>query len=204
MLKRVLLALLCLLVMGAVLALQLQQRWQQPLAIEEAGYPLTVTAGETLSAIALRLERDGVYPHPWLIRLYGRWSGLDQQVKRGEYLVPAGTTPVALLRLLQEGKVISYQVTLPEGITLARAIEILGQQPILEQVLDGVEDPRLAALTAGYPGTRVCSFLTVITTSAAPRTGTSCNAPIRQCRACFKRSGPGAPRTFPMSTLTTH
>ena len=152
MLKRVLLALLCLLVMGAVLALQLQQRWQQPLAIEEAGYPLTVTAGETLSAIALRLERDGVYPHPWLIRLYGRWSGLDQQVKRGEYLVPAGTTPVALLRLLQEGKVISYQVTLPEGITLARAIEILGQQPILEQVLDGVEDPRLAALTAGYPG----------------------------------------------------
>lgn len=148
--------LLGLLLMAAVLGIgagyELRQRWEQPLAITAEGYPLTVAGGETLRGLAQRLERDGIYPYPWLLRIYGRWSGLDQQIKRGEYLVPQGTTALALLQLLQEGKVISYQVTLPEGITLARALQILAQQPKLERVLEGIDDARLLQLTGGYPG----------------------------------------------------
>ena len=158
MIKR-LLVFLALLVLGALLlAWQAQEHWEQPLFIDEDGYSLTVSAGQTLKSVALKLDEEGVYPHPWLIRLYGRWSGLDQQIKRGEYLVPTGTTPLALLQLLRSGKVISYQVTLPEGITLARAIEILAQQNQLVHELDGVLDQRIATLTSGYPGSEGLFF----------------------------------------------
>ena len=51
-----------------------------------------------------------------------------------------------------------HQVTLPEGITLARAIEILAQQKQLVHELDGVLDQRIAALTSGYPGSEGLFF----------------------------------------------
>ena len=150
MLKKLLLSLLILVGIAFLVVTQLQQRWQQPLAIAPEGYALTVGAGETLRALAKRLESDGVYRDGWMLRLYGRWTGLDQQIKRGEYLVPAGTNPETLLLLLKSGKVVSYQVTLPEGITLARALQILAEVPELEHTLGGVEDLRIRELIAPH------------------------------------------------------
>lgn len=153
MIKKLLLALLVLVAIAAFAVNMLQQRWQQPLAIPGGGYRLDVGAGETLRSVAAKLEADGIYGDAWMLRLYGRWTGLDQQIKRGEYRVPAGTTAETLLRLLQKGQVISYQVTLPEGITLARALGILAASEALQQELSGPADPRLLELVAphGHP-----------------------------------------------------
>ncbi|RLQ23120.1 endolytic transglycosylase MltG [Seongchinamella sediminis] len=150
MLKKLLLSLLVLAAIVAVALNLLQQRWQQPLAIPGQGYLLDVGAGETLRSVAAQLEADGVTGDGWMLRLYGRWTGLDQQIKRGEYRIPAGTTARALLQLLQEGRVISYQVTLPEGISLSRALEILAASDELQTTLAGTEDSRLLALAAPY------------------------------------------------------
>ena len=144
--------LIALLLAAGILLLGLweaKQRWQEPLVISDKGYPLTIAAGQSLRGLAQQLQEEGIYDSPWLLRLYGRWSGLDQQIKRGEYLVPPGTTAAELLLLLKQGKVISYQVTLPEGITLARAIEILASDGRLVQLLAGEDDPRLAEFSAG-------------------------------------------------------
>lgn len=149
MLKRLLVLLLVTGVVAAALAWQAKQRWEQPLAVGAEGYHLTVAAGQSLRGLAGELQAEGVYDYPWLLRLYGRWSGLDQKIKRGEYLVVPGTTPRELLLLLQSGKVISYQVTLPEGITLAQAIRILASDERLEHTLTGVGDPRLAEFSQG-------------------------------------------------------
>ena len=150
MLKRLLILLLLIAGLLAVAAWEVKQRWEAPLAIDADGYQLTVAPGQSLRGLAQILQREGVYPSPWLLRLYGRWSGLDQQIKRGEYLVPQGTTADGLLLLLRNGKVISYQVTLPEGITLARALEVLADDGRLAQSLSGKNDPRLAEFSAGH------------------------------------------------------
>ncbi|MEP4147785.1 MAG: endolytic transglycosylase MltG [Halioglobus sp.] len=126
----------------------LQHQWQQPLNIDSDGYHLIVGPGQTLRSVVARLEADGLYKHGWMLSRYGRWTGLDQQIKRGEYLIPQGTTPIVLLRLLQKGEVISYQVTLPEGITLARALQILAQSPELKHELSGFDDEKIATLIA--------------------------------------------------------
>jgi UPF0755 protein len=133
---------------GVLLTREVQRQWQQPLAISGEDYRLNIKAGDSLRGVADRLVADGILPHPWLLRAYGRWTGLDQSIKRGEYRVPAGTTQEQLLLLLNSGKVIQYQVTLPEGITLARALELLAAEADLEHVLGGIEDERITALVA--------------------------------------------------------
>ncbi|MEH6588402.1 MAG: endolytic transglycosylase MltG [Halioglobus sp.] len=150
MLKRLtlLLAVVSVLALVTLSVKYLQKQWQLPLNIGQDGYELVVGSGQTLRSVVARLEADGVYSSGWMLSRYGHWTGLDQQIKRGEYLIPQGTRPIALLRLLQQGKVISYQVTLPEGITLARALEILAQNPELEHEIEGLEDAKLAQLTS--------------------------------------------------------
>lgn len=149
--RRLLLAVLLLAALAAAWGtVELRERWRAPLAIPEGGFTLVVAAGDTLRTVAARLHDAGVLRDPLLLRLYGRWTGLDQQLKQGEYLLPAGTTASGALALMQRGDVIRYQVTLPEGITLARAIQILAEQPQINVVLTGPADQRLLDLVAPH------------------------------------------------------
>ena len=125
---------------------ELAERWQQPLAVPPQGMIVTVAAGESLRGVVNRLYAQGVLSHPKLLVLYGRWTGLDQQIKHGEFQLPPGATAESLLRMLHSGKVVQYQVTLPEGITLARALAILAQQAGLVHVLEGPDDARISQL----------------------------------------------------------
>jgi UPF0755 protein len=143
MIQRVLVLLLGLAFLGAVAIGELRQVWAAPLQVPEQGFVLTIAPGDSLRAVAAELHKEGVLPYPALVILYGRWTGLDQQVKPGEYLLSKGTTAESMLLLLQSGRVIQYQVTLPEGITLARALTILAQQERLTKTLAGTIDPRL-------------------------------------------------------------
>jgi peptidoglycan lytic transglycosylase G len=137
---------LALLVLVAGSVGELRKRWAAPLNISQDGFTLVVEKGDSLRRAANRLHQAGVLSFPQPIALYGRWTGLDQQIKPGEYLLPQGTTPESLLMLLQRGEVIQYQVTLPEGITLGRALEILAEQEQLEATLSGTDDDRILEL----------------------------------------------------------
>ena len=148
---RKLLLIFLLLALGCILALQeLERRWQQPLAVPEDGLVLAVAQGESLRAVANRLHGEGVLAHPNLLIAYGRWTGIDQQIKHGEYLLVDPLDAKMLLELLRSGKVIQYQVTIPEGVTLAQTLDILAAQTDLEHVLEGPADERIQALVAPF------------------------------------------------------
>jgi len=127
--------------------------WEAPLNIASSGTKFTVNAGDSLRSVARRLSNNGVLAHPELLILYGRATGLDQQIKQGEYLLPEYSTAQSLLLLLQSGQVVAYSVTFPEGITLARALEILAAEPALARELSGASDPRLLELVAPFKHT---------------------------------------------------
>lgn len=150
MIRKLLLLLLLFSLAGVWAVQELERRWQEPLVLPADGLPLIVESGESLRGVARRLHEDGVLPYPDLLIAYGRWTGIDQQIKRGEYLLSNRMTPLMLLDLLRSGKVIEYQVTLPEGITVRRAVEILASQPHLESVLEGPEDARISAIIEPY------------------------------------------------------
>lgn len=150
MIRKILLLIVLLALCAWFAARELERRWLSPLILPQQGFSLTVAAGDTLRKVVTRLHGEGVLTYPELVVLYGRWTGLDQKIKRGEYLLLPPLTAESLLLLLQSGKVIQYQVTLPEGITLAQALVILAQQTRLEHVLTGPEDPRILELVTPH------------------------------------------------------
>jgi len=150
LIRKILLAILVLALLAVFALQELERRWQQPLNIPAQGFPLTVAAGDSLRTVVNTLHRKGVLAYPNLVSLYGRWTGLDQQIKRGEYLLPQQSTAESMLQLLQSGKVIQYQVTIPEGITLVRALAILAQQSELVHILEGPDDARIVELIKPY------------------------------------------------------
>ena len=143
---RLLFALVLLGLLALLTVSHIREQWEAPLAIPPEGLQLSVEAGDSLQKLSDQLQQRGVLEHPLLLRAYGRWSGLDQQIKRGEYLLTAPLTAQGLLQALVAGKVITYQVTLPEGITLSQAIDLLAKAEALEIDLVGSDDARLIAL----------------------------------------------------------
>jgi len=141
---------LVMVVLVALLVREALQRWQAPLNLPEDGMVLMVQPGDSLRSVANRLRDLGVLPHPELLVGWARYHGLDARIRRGEYRLEPGLDATALLDLLVRGQVIQYQVTLPEGIVLKRALEILSAEPALETVLSGADDARLLELVAPH------------------------------------------------------
>ncbi len=148
--KRVLFTALFFMVLAGAYAGYLYSRWQQPLAIPAGGYRLLVASGDSLRTVADALSAQQILANPQLLLIYGRYTGLDQQIKKGEYFLPEGTTAQSLLSLLHSGRVIQYMVTLPEGITLVHALSILAQQKPLRHVLSGPRDQKILAIAAPH------------------------------------------------------
>ena len=150
MIQRLLVVFLAMAVLVAVAVGELRNRWAAPLMIPEHGFVLEVARGDSLLKVVDYLHTAGVLPYPWLVILFGKWTGLDQQIKSGEYLLPINSTAGSMLLLLQSGDVIQYQVTLPEGITLPMMLDILERQNKLEKTLAGPTDLRLLEIIKPY------------------------------------------------------
>ena len=108
---------------------------------------LQVAAGDSLTRVLIRASEENWLPNPRLVSLWARFNNIDRSMKAGEYRVPAGSNALDLLTLLEEGEVITYRVTLPEGITLEEAINRLNATPNLVSTLSGPFDPSLLAIT---------------------------------------------------------
>ncbi len=144
------LVLVMLTLLGSLTLKELRQRWDAPLLVPEEGFVVTIVQGDSLRSVVRNLHSAGILVHPSLLLLYGRWSGMDQTIKRGEYRLLPKLTAKSMLKLFSDGAVIRYKVTLPEGITLAKALNILSQQAALTTVLAGPSDPQLMALIKPY------------------------------------------------------
>ncbi|MFK7976373.1 MAG: endolytic transglycosylase MltG [Halioglobus sp.] len=148
--KRLLATLLALLVVASGTAYTVWEKWSTPLTVPDEGFTLLVERGDSLRSVTSRLEAQGVLEFPSLLIAFGRWTGLDQKIKQGEYQISPPITAEQLLVLLSKGEVVHYQLTLPEGITLREAIAILHRQPVLKAELSGVDDERLTKLVAPH------------------------------------------------------
>jgi len=146
--RRLLVLLLLAVALGTLAGRELLRFWEEPLRVPEDGLYFTVQQGDSLANIAAKLREEGVLSHPRLLTLYGRFTGRDQAIKRGEYLIPEFSTARSLLLLLVSGEIVQYEVTLPEGITLSRALGILAAHPALGVALAGAGDPEVLALAA--------------------------------------------------------
>ena len=106
-----------------------------------------VAPGESLPAIALRLEQAGLVRHRWGVEAVGRHRGLASRLQRGEYALSPAQSPGEILEQIASGRVITYAVSFPEGFTAAQFAERLASAGLADRdaFLAAVRDPALTA-----------------------------------------------------------
>ncbi len=98
-----------------------------------------VKRGATINSVAGDLSSLKVIRYPKIWALYARFFQ-PAPIRAGEYQLNDTISPQNILTLLQEGKVISYHVTLVEGSTVKEFEQVLGAQKKLTHVLPSMSD----------------------------------------------------------------
>ena len=130
---------------------------------------ITIPAGAAFHEVVDTLRDRGIVLRPRLFRAYARLKGLDREVRAGNYAFPQPSPWSRILRDLTEGRVLTEDLTIPEGFTLAqiapRLASITGMDP----------DSVLAEITAesaeeewGVPGPGLEGYLFPDTYRFAP------------------------------------
>lgn len=129
-----------------LIAASLFHRWlNSPQKFLDSPVVFVVHSGESLTSVSRRLEQQQIIHWPTAWRLYAKFYE-SRPVRAGEYRIPMQLSPVAVLRLLQSGKVITYDVTLVEGKTFNDFVRQLHQQEKLTSLLYGQDMQRQLAL----------------------------------------------------------
>ena len=130
MLKRLSVALACLLLLGAAAA---AFAWQELLARIETPHPgiaasgvfVEIAPGDSVAAIARQLVAAGIVADEWTFRFAARRSGRDRDLQAGEYFFDAPVSPLAAMSKIADGRVHLRPITFPEGLTLPEMAAIV-------------------------------------------------------------------------------
>lgn len=98
---------------------------------------LTVERGALMGEVADRLEKIGAIADfgpisgAAMFRIAARYSGKASGLKFGEYEIAPHASMKEILELLISGSNVAYQITVPEGQTVAQIIDILNEADFL-------------------------------------------------------------------------
>lgn len=127
---------LCLAGIAGYLAAQLlllplvdQTRASEPPAVRI----ILVSEGTTFRQLASMLEHERLIASQWGFEILGRLTWADRRIPAGEYALHAGMRPTEILRLLRNGHVVHYPVTIPEGYTVAQIASLFEQKGLADK-----------------------------------------------------------------------
>jgi len=125
-----------------------EQKLRSPMTVPDKPVVVAIKPGQPLASVLAEMAAAGYLDSPQLLGLWARWTGVDRQIKTGEYVLRPGLTGLEFLDVLARGEVVSYRITFPEGITLAQALQRLHDDSRLKRELAGPDDPALRDLVA--------------------------------------------------------
>ncbi|WP_018146956.1 endolytic transglycosylase MltG [Henriciella marina] len=111
--------------------LWLQNEISKPGPLAESAV-FEVRSGDSVSAVAQRLENDGIIGKADVMKLHARFSDQQAAIKVGEYAIPPSSSVASILDLFVSGDVITYRITVPEGLTTAQILRIVENHAELE------------------------------------------------------------------------
>ncbi len=89
---------------------------------------IQIARGARLGQVSEQLETKGAINSEFLFRLAARYSGKDRQLKFGDYRIPPGANMEEILALLSSGSNVRHRITIPEGMSVAMAIDRLAAE----------------------------------------------------------------------------
>ena len=121
--------------------------YQSPIVFE-------LEKGSSAQSVATELAQKKLSPHPLFALFAMRFFGFDKRLKAGEYLLEPEMSLKDILEKLTSGKVIMHQLTIPEGLTTAKILEIIDQNEFLsgkipENISEGALLPETYSFAKG-------------------------------------------------------
>ena len=108
--------------------------------------------GKSVTTIAERLQEAGVIRYTELFKAAVRVRGLQDDLKAGEYEIPAGASVMDIIDLLVEGKSIMHFFTSAEGLTTAQVLRLIEAHEILTgEITLAPAEGSLLPETYGFP-----------------------------------------------------
>jgi len=98
---------------------------------------IEIVPGQSFNAVTKVLMSQGVLDTPWIMKFYGRFSGLSGQLKAGEYELEGALTIPELVDVFVSGQSIQYQITFVEGWTFKELLVELAKHDKLKKVVGG-------------------------------------------------------------------
>jgi UPF0755 protein len=132
--KRILIALVAILIVGATAAAVAALAWRElnaPLPIAAEGDWLRIPSGTPFSRVTRELGERGMLDKPWLLRMYAGLTDEAKRVRAGEYHLAPGTTSLSLLAKLVAGDVFLHQITIVEGSRFVDLLASLRSHPAI-------------------------------------------------------------------------
>jgi len=83
---------------------------------------LSVPSGASFAQVVDTLEARGLVDRPTIFTLFARWKGFDTQIRSGTYSLSPGTPWTELLDALTSGRVVTRELTIPEGWSLRQIV----------------------------------------------------------------------------------
>jgi UPF0755 protein len=145
-------ALLALLLVAIAVAawtwIDYQRFTQAQLPIAQDGATIDVPRGSSYPLIVAELRRLDIAGHGFRDGLYwralGRELGVAGRLHAGEYALPQGITPRALLHKMAAGEVVQHRFTIVDGWTFRQLRLALANEAGLQQTLPGSSDEDIA------------------------------------------------------------
>lgn len=113
-----------------------------PSAVKEFREVL-IPAGSSYRAVAAELEKQGVITDKESFIILGKLMGATKSVRAGFYSLNTAMRPLEVLEYIKQGRIIEYQVVLPEGHTMRKTAQLLKGLGLVDdqEFLDKATDP---------------------------------------------------------------
>lgn len=112
---------------------------------------LVIEKGSGSHQVAQQLHQAGVISHPFLFKLIARLSGTDKQLQAGEYVFLPHISMYEALDILRRGEVHYRYITLREGLTTAKILQLIEKEKNLSgKISVKVQEGELLPETYSY------------------------------------------------------
>jgi UPF0755 protein len=102
-----------------------------PPSKEKVWVEVQVTEGMSFKAIASMLQKEGIIRYRGYFEIIGRLQGISRKVRLGYYGMNTNMNMWEVLETLRKGKIIEYEVVIPEGYNLYQIAWTLTGTPLL-------------------------------------------------------------------------
>lgn len=113
-----LILIICLISFGYFFFLELTDFIQNPATPSASEKIFIITPGQSLARITENLEKKSIISNKTYFKLFTKLEKAEKKLQAGEYILSGAKSPDQILKILINGKVKLYRITLPEGLNI--------------------------------------------------------------------------------------